>query len=215
MVTDGVLYRLEKPGDTRNNTRQVGPLGWHTMGEGSEGCMRLRSADLSQLRDLLYPPCHFLLDKRIDKLCAANGPTKVMPSLSGDAHIQVTKDALGFAQEGMLNHQPGLAAVGLPSVRFQHPLVHQWRMPDHFKWLDVARNGLVFRRSTAFPTAQRRENWSREQSGTEEQSNTGLFIQLIKANPTNWGGGRRLATASSAEKKKNFFVFPVLRLRVQ
>ena len=86
------------------------------MGEGSEGCMRLRSADLSQLHDLLYPPCHFLLDKRVDKLCTANGPTKVRPSLGGDAHIQVTKDALGFAQEGMLNHQPGLAAVGVISI---------------------------------------------------------------------------------------------------
>ena len=86
------------------------------MGEGSEGCIRLRSADLSQVRDLLYPPCHFLLDKRVDKLCTANGPTKVRPSFGGDAHIQVTKDALGFAQEGMLNHQPGLAAVGVISI---------------------------------------------------------------------------------------------------
>ena len=54
-------------------------------------------------------------------------------------------------------------------------------------------------------TAQKeKKNLSREESGTDEQSNTGLLIQLIKAKPTNWGGGRRPATAYSAEKKKNF-----------
>ena len=44
---------------------------------------------------------------------------------------------------------------------------------------------------------RKRENWSRKQSGANEQSNTsntGLCIQQIKA---NWNGGRRLATASS------------------
>ena len=44
---------------------------------------------------------------------------------------------------------------------------------------------------------RKRENWSRKQSGTNEQSNTsntGLFIQLIKA---NWNGAERLAAASS------------------
>ena len=30
--------------------------------------------------------------------------------------FKVTKDALGFAQQGMLNHQPGLAAVGVISI---------------------------------------------------------------------------------------------------
>ena len=53
------------------------------------------------------------------------------------------------------------------------------------------------------------EKWSTKQSGTNEQSdtpNTGLFIQLIKA---NWNRGRETSCSvlqSACEKKKFFFV---------
>ena len=63
---------------------------------------------------------------------------------------------------------------------------------------------------------RKRENWSRKQSGTNEQSNTsntGLFIQLIKA---NWNGGRETSCSASpsvfhsaCEKKTKFWFIQI------
>ena len=59
---------------------------------------------------------------------------------------------------------------------------------------------------------RKRENWSRKQSGTNEQSNTsntGLCIQLIKA--TLNGGGETSCSVfhSACEKKKKFFLVQI------